>query len=139
MSHFRFRCFWSLDQNNREIYVNWRSRASSGLDDIVSVTAGLRFLDERLTIGARYSYYSQSTQITYGSDFTGAISSTPSPSYNLVDLFGSYKLSDNLTFRVDATNLLDEAYTPALSVAPTGFSGDTGQGRTVLMSLGAHF
>lgn len=108
-------------------------------DNILSLTAGLRFLEERLTIGGRYSYYSQSTQITYGADFTGAVSPTPSPSYNIVDLFGSYQINDKLTFRVDATNLLNEAYTPALSVGATGFSGDTGQGRTVLMSLRAHF
>lgn len=108
-------------------------------DDIFVMEAGLRFLDERLTIGGRWSYYSQSTQITYGSRFTGAISATPSPSYNIVDAFGSYKINDNLTFQIDATNLLNEAYTPALSIAPTGFTGDTGQGRTVLLSLRSHF
>ncbi|MBS7532629.1 TonB-dependent receptor [Ancylobacter sonchi] len=108
-------------------------------DDIVSLTAGLRFFDERLTIGGRYSFYSESTQITFGPTFVGAISSTPSASYNLVDLFGSYQINDKLTFRVDATNLFDEEYTPALSVGATGFTGYTGQGRTVLMSLRAHF
>lgn len=109
-------------------------------DDIFSMTAGLRFLDEKLTVGGRYSFYSQSTLIGFNSTFTGAaISSTPSPSYGLFDLFGSYEINDKLTFRVDATNLLDEDYTPALSIQPTGFTGNTGQGRTVLMSLRAHF
>lgn len=108
-------------------------------DDIFALSGGLRFLEERLTVGGRWSYVSQSTNITFGSNFVGAISPTPSPSYNLIDFFSSYKINDTFTFRVDATNLLDEEYTPALSIAPTGFTGDTGQGRTVLLSLRAHF
>ncbi|WP_246545982.1 TonB-dependent receptor domain-containing protein [Ancylobacter defluvii] len=109
-------------------------------DNIFSMTAGLRFLDEKLTIGGRYSFYSQSTLIGFNPTFTASvIQSEPSPSYNLFDLFGSYQINDKLIFRVDATNLLDEDYTPALSVNPTGFTGNTGQGRTVLMSLRAHF
>lgn len=107
-------------------------------DDIVIVSGGLRLLDEKLTLGARYTYISQSQQISYGSNFLGVVSPTPSDAYNLVDLFSTYAFNDSLTLRFDATNLLNEDYTPALSIAPTGFTGDTGQGRTFLMSLRAH-
>ncbi|WP_244644251.1 TonB-dependent receptor domain-containing protein [Azorhizobium oxalatiphilum] len=107
-------------------------------DDIFTFSGGVRLFDEKLVLGARYSYISEGQAIAYGSNFTGVISSTPSDSYSIVDLFGSYALTDVLTLRVDATNLLNEAYTPALSIAPTGFSGDTGQGRTFLVSLRAH-
>ena len=108
-------------------------------DDIFSLTGGLRFLDEKLTIGGRYSFYSQSTLIGFSPSFESVRLPTPSASYGLFDLFGSYEINERLTFRVDATNLFDEEYTPALSIQPTGFTGATGEGRTVLMSLRAHF
>lgn len=107
-------------------------------EDIVTVSAGLRFLEEKLSIGGRYTYVSEGQTLAYNASFLGTVSSTPSPAYNIVDLFSSYAVSNKLTFRFDATNLLNENYTPALSIQPTGFSGDTGQGRTYLLSLRAH-
>ena len=118
-------------------------------DHILSVTGGLRFFEQKLTVGARVTYTSSSRvgagNFGPGSNYTSEIM----PSYTLVDLFTKYKVSE--TFEVGATvaNLFDVDYTPALSTPFTAngtcFGGnapgcqDSGRGRTFLFTAKTHF
>jgi hemoglobin/transferrin/lactoferrin receptor protein len=112
----------------------------------VVVTGGLRFLDQKLTIGSRVSYFSESY---VGDVNVGGFYSRPfMPGYTLVDMFSSYKFDTGLELGVTATNLFDVSYTPALSTPVVGatcfgsnLSGcnDSGRGRTVLMTAKSQF
>ena len=74
-------------------------------------------LDQKLTIGARVSYFSESfvgdinVGVPGGSFYGGSMM----PGYTLVDLFTSYKLTSNIELGATVTNLFDVDYTPALS------------------------
>ena len=111
-------------------------------DHVLVITAGLRFLDEKLTLGARATVTSEA--------YIGDINAAPgaparSDGYALVDLFSSYKVNDTLTIGANVNNLFDEAYTPALSSPPTvsctpaGVTCNTGMGRTFLLTAKTHF
>ena len=128
-------------------------------EHIVVVTAGVRLLDQKLTIGGRVSHYSEfdvgaENAGSFNQGFTYATRTLPG--YTLVDLFTSYKLTSNVELGVLATNLFDVAYTPANSIpllpspptppGPTNcfgsnFAGcnDLGRGRTVLFTAKSHF
>jgi hemoglobin/transferrin/lactoferrin receptor protein len=116
-------------------------------------TFGMRFLEQKLTVGTRVSAFSETfvgganccnaaTGASYGFPFM--------PGYVLVDLFSSYKFDSGFELGLTATNLFDVSYTPASSTpftSPTGacfgsnFVGcnDSGRGRTVLLTSKAHF
>jgi hemoglobin/transferrin/lactoferrin receptor protein len=111
-------------------------------EHIVVLTGGLRFLDQKLTVGARATLTSHA--------FIGAINATNpadpfTPGYALVDLFASYKVSDSVVIGANVNNLFDIGYTPALSSPPTvtctppGITCNTGLGRTVLLTLKTQF
>ncbi|MBB6014113.1 hemoglobin/transferrin/lactoferrin receptor protein [Aquamicrobium lusatiense] len=89
-----------------------------------SVTAGARFMEEKLTVGGRVSYVGTNPVANFA----------PWPSYTLVDLFASYKVSDSFRVDVAADNIFDRYYLDALSnnavVAP---------GRTFRLDLTAKF
>lgn len=98
-------------------------------DDVVAVTAGGRLFDERLTLGARYSYVSGGLVAGTNASFTAGVASEGGKPYNLFDLFASLRVTENLDLNARLTNVFDVAYTPFLST--TG----TGQGRTVYFGL----
>jgi hemoglobin/transferrin/lactoferrin receptor protein len=127
-------------------------------EHILVVTGGVRLLEQKLTIGGRVlllrvrrragKHRPLQPGFTYGSRTL--------PGYTLVDVFTSYKVTDNLELGLLATNLFDVGYTPANSIpilpsppaAPTSancfgsnFSGcsDLGRGRTVLFTAKSHF
>jgi hemoglobin/transferrin/lactoferrin receptor protein len=102
-------------------------------DDVVSVSAGARFLDEKVTVGARYNYVSGGMVSGFNSSFTGPAVSQSSDPYHLVSLFASAKVSENIELNTRVTNLLDEAYAPFLST--TG----NGQGRTFYLGTQIRF
>ena len=88
----------------------------------ITTTAGMRFLDERLSLGAQW-------QAVFAQDRVPA--GTPaSQSYNLVNLFARYQATDNLALGLDVKNLLDETYTEYLSEQPS-------EGLSVMVSLTA--
>ncbi len=98
----------------------------------LTVDAGLRFFDERLTLGARYTHTTptQTRQVlTIGSDLVVVDSTDP---YSVWDLYGSYRFDDNATMRFSVDNLTDQRYVPAggLFLAP---------GRTATMSMQLKF
>lgn len=88
-------------------------------DDVVAATAGLRFLDRKLTIGGRYTY------VSGGMVAANSGVSQTSESYDIVDAFASYAVTDSVEVSFKATNLFDETYVPFLSN-----STEYGPGRT---------
>jgi hemoglobin/transferrin/lactoferrin receptor protein len=135
-------------------------------EHIVVATGGLRFLDQKLVVGGRVSYFSESyvgaanvgpllpagpggpiAVSTYGSAFM--------PGYTLVDLFTSYKFDNGVEVGGTVTNLFDVDYTPALTtpIVPLGQTptaancfgsnhpncSDYGRGRTFLLTAKMQF
>jgi hemoglobin/transferrin/lactoferrin receptor protein len=111
------------------------------------LTAGLRLLEQKLTMGTRVSYFSESF---VGNDNVGGFYAAPfMPGYTLVDLFSTYKVNDRLELGASVSNLFDVDYTPALSTAffsgPSCFGSnlpgcnDTGRGRTILFTAKTQF
>ncbi|MBR0653142.1 TonB-dependent receptor [Roseomonas terrae] len=98
-------------------------------DHVVAVTAGGRMFDERLTLGARYTYVSGGLTAGLNPTFTGATAVEGGKPYNLFDLFASVRVTDNLDLNARVTNVFDVAYTPFLS------TNGTGQGRTFYFGL----
>jgi hemoglobin/transferrin/lactoferrin receptor protein len=118
-------------------------------EHILTVTGGLRFLDQRLVVGARVTYNSDS-QIGANNVFPGGNYAFPTmPGYTLVDLFTSYKFDNGVEIGASALNLFDVDYTPALTTpftADTGCFGgnapgcnDAGRGRTIVFTAKAQF
>lgn len=107
--------------------------------DIATVTGGLRFFDERLTVGARAYFTSKSQSGDINSDSFG----DPAfyDGYSTYDLFSNYKVTDDIDVSLNVTNITDVAYTPALSAGPTGDNAPdyTGRGRTFLLTTKARF
>ena len=126
-------------------------------EHIAVLTTGVRLLEQKLTLGARVSYFSESD---IGAINVGSFPPPPGqpppnytsqfmPGYTLVDLFSNYKFDNGLEIGFTATNIFDVEYTPALSTPfTTGgvcFGGnrpdceDTGRGRTFLFTAKSKF
>jgi hemoglobin/transferrin/lactoferrin receptor protein len=112
------------------------------------LTVGLRLMEQRLTVGGRISYFSETD---VGANNVGFFyESQFMPGYTLVDLFSSYRLDNGLELGVTATNLFDIHYT-STTATPFGigtancfgsnFAGchDSGRGRTVLFTAKLKF
>lgn len=98
-----------------------------------TVTGGVRLLDERLTVGAKYLFVSGGLVAGYNASFTGGAATEGGQPYHLVDLFSTYKFSDHVEVSLRVTNLFNVQYTPFLST--TG----AGAGRTFLASTQIRF
>jgi len=101
-------------------------------DDIFSVTAGVRLLDDQsLTLGGRITAVSDSShEAPSGESIEG---------YTVLDLFGNYKLDNGIELGVNISNVFDAEYTPALSYTPSSGGIDTGRGRTIEFTAKATF
>ncbi|MES0868341.1 TonB-dependent receptor [Pseudovibrio sp. SCP19] len=75
----------------------------------LSANAGLRFWDERLTLGGRVTHVEPDGQFGFFA------SGYETDDYTIVDLYGSYEFNENATLRVDVNNLGDIAYVDALT------------------------
>jgi hemoglobin/transferrin/lactoferrin receptor protein len=114
-------------------------------DNILVLTAGLRFFDQQLTVGARGTFASEA--------FIGLVNNPIDPytdGYTIVDLFSSYKFDSGFELGGTVTNVFDAAYTPATSTPPSSScvpfpptvcpaTPDTGRGRTFLLTAKAQF
>lgn len=99
-------------------------------DHVFSMTGGLRFLNEKLVVGARGTYVSQ-TNLGAGNF---------QESYTIADVFTTYEAYQGLNLGLTVENVFDRAYTPALNTVPTGSTGiETGRGRTFILSTRAQF
>jgi hemoglobin/transferrin/lactoferrin receptor protein len=108
-------------------------------DDVLTLTGGLRFLQEKLTVGARGYITSKAYN---GADVIPTNGNPNNPynaGYELLDLFANYKLDGNIDVGVTVTNVFDLAYTPALTTPATDFTGELGPGRTFLVTTRAQF
>lgn len=105
-------------------------------DNVFTATVGARFLEQRLTVGARGYLVSESY---VGEDNVGPGVSPYEPGYELVDLFANYKFENGIELSANVSNVFDTAYTPALSTPPGGSSVETGRGRTFFLTAKAVF
>lgn len=83
----------------------------------ISATGGLRFFDEKLTVGGRYTYMAARAGSVLDDDYSrllGVFSKAWNP-YSLVDLFAQWKINDSLTLDISAENLLDVYYVDAIN------------------------
>ncbi|MCX5580943.1 TonB-dependent receptor domain-containing protein [Kaistia terrae] len=103
-------------------------------EHVATLTGGARFLEQRLTVGGRLSYVGSA----YGGNDVVASNPTDWDAYTLVDVFTNYNFDNGLSLSGNITNLFDKAYTPALSNV-TNFTGETGRGRTFLLTAKMQF
>ncbi|MFT3691469.1 TonB-dependent receptor domain-containing protein [Paenirhodobacter sp.] len=96
-------------------------------DETVTLYASARFLDDALTVGGTVNHVSSGQISGYNADWSGGAHEKGGDDYNLVDLFASWRATENLDLNLRVSNLFDEQYTPFLST-----SGD-GQGRTIYL------
>jgi len=82
---------------------------NSVMPDQVSTTLGLRFLDDKLTVGTRLTFVDDSKETV----------SNPTKGYGLVDLFASYQYSDRIRGDVIVKNVFDRQYTQYLNSEPS--------------------
>lgn len=92
-------------------------------DATVTLTIAGNFLDDRLTVGGQYNYVSGGLYTTLYS----ATTFSTDDSYELLDLFASYRVSDNFTVNARVENVFDETYVPWLS------QSENGPGRTAYL------
>jgi hemoglobin/transferrin/lactoferrin receptor protein len=90
--------------------------------DKVVTTLGFRFLDQRLVVGGQWEAVAAQTRVPDG---------TPeSDAFNLVDLFATYALNEDVQLGLNVKNLLDEQYTEYLNDDPS-------PGMSVMFTLNA--
>jgi hemoglobin/transferrin/lactoferrin receptor protein len=91
----------------------------SVVPDRASATLGLRFLEERLTIGTRLTLVGDRTLTARDVDPTGSRSPASAAAdaaeastggYGLVDVFASYKYTDDVRASVAVDNIFDRRY-----------------------------
>lgn len=97
-------------------------------NDVVTLTGGAKFLQQKLTVGAKYSYVSGGLV----SDYSANAVEDGEP-YHLVDIFSTYRFNEKVDLTLKVTNLFNESYTPFLST--TG----NGQGRTFYVATQVKF
>lgn len=87
-----------------------------------SLTGGLRFFDQKLTAGGRFTFVSASPSTV----------TTPSAAYGTVDLFANYTINDQMSGAFTVTNLFNRNYTQYLDSEPN-------PGLTAKLSLNIRF
>lgn len=99
-----------------------------------SLDAGVRVLEERLTLGGRVTYVGAADKNIGGVLSSSLVGSWQTGDYTLLDLYGSYELNERATLRFAVNNATDIAYVPAF-----GQSGYPAAGRTATISLNMKF
>ncbi|MCX8999714.1 TonB-dependent hemoglobin/transferrin/lactoferrin family receptor [Rhizobiaceae bacterium BDR2-2] len=99
-----------------------------------SLDGGVRFFEEKLTLGGRVTHVGAADKNIGGSASAGLVSSWQTGDYTLFDIYGSYKFNPKTTLRFAVNNVTDVAYVPAL-----GQSTLPAPGRTVTASLNFKF
>ncbi|WP_339139231.1 TonB-dependent receptor [Kerstersia gyiorum] len=97
-----------------------------------NLTLGTRLLQRKLTVGVRAVFMGQRTNAPRYNDDTshGLVPIVPWHAYKVFDLFGSYKINDNLSVDLNIDNFTDRYYLDALSLGLI-----PAPGRTARMSL----
>lgn len=95
----------------------------------MTLDAGVRLLERRLTLGGRMNHVGGT------SPNVGVLTSSYQTSdYTLFDLYGSLKFNDHAKLRFGVNNLTDVAYVPAL-----GTDSLPAPGRTISASFNVKF
>lgn len=97
-----------------------------------NLTLGGRFLDEKLTLGARYVHVGKRDTSIY--NWGGTLTSVEWIPYDVVDLFGSYRVNDILSVDFAVDNIGDKYYMDALTLGLV-----PSPGRTVRLGLTSRF
>jgi hemoglobin/transferrin/lactoferrin receptor protein len=103
-------------------------------DDYATIDAGMRFFEQRLTLGGRVRYTGESLQA-----YVNEINSVKRPSYTLVDFYGSYKISENAKVFFTLDNAFDKSFFVAGSGAASLQDVSNGAGRTFIVGLTTQF
>ncbi|MGA0530589.1 TonB-dependent hemoglobin/transferrin/lactoferrin family receptor [Hansschlegelia sp. KR7-227] len=85
----------------------------------LAVDGGARFFERRLTVGGRVTYVDPEDNI---GSITGAYNYN---TYTLIDLYTSFKVNDQITFRASVENIRDVAYVEAMGAALSPSPGRT--------------
>ncbi|NEU12387.1 TonB-dependent hemoglobin/transferrin/lactoferrin family receptor [Methylobacterium sp. BTF04] len=80
--------------------------------DRISTTLGLRFLDDRLTVGSRLNLVEARTDLPTGATILAT------KAYALVDFFASYRVNDRIKADFILQNAFDKRYTQYLNALP---------------------
>ena len=79
--------------------------------DKVVATVGFRFLEDKLTVGGRWTYADAQNRVPDAVNPNDlVIDETPTPSYSLVDLFATYEVNENFSTALTLNNIFDEDY-----------------------------
>ncbi|WP_246154125.1 TonB-dependent hemoglobin/transferrin/lactoferrin family receptor [Methylobacterium oryzihabitans] len=81
--------------------------------DRISATLGLRFLDERVTVGSRLTFVDSRLDVPAGTTIL------TTKAYALVDFFASYRFDDRIRADVIVQNAFDKRYTQYLNLLPS--------------------
>jgi hemoglobin/transferrin/lactoferrin receptor protein len=104
-------------------------------DDFVTLDAGMRFFEQKLTLGSRVRYTGDSIQAFFDKKDT-----MKRPSYTLLDFYGSWKINDNFRAFFSIENALNKSYWTANTGTSDIFTGITnGLGRTIIVGATARF
>ncbi|MDQ8699754.1 TonB-dependent receptor domain-containing protein [Hyphomicrobium sp. LHD-15] len=80
----------------------------------LTLDGGVRLLDERLVLGARYTRMGPTNVNTVDLNVGGdLVISENSKAYSLIDLYGSFAFSEHTALRFAVNNLMDINYVPA--------------------------
>jgi hemoglobin/transferrin/lactoferrin receptor protein len=93
---------------NASLQKGTNSQTGIGLVSIqprrVTTTAGMRFLDRKLTISGQWASIASNTDIPAGY--------LPSTGYDLINLYASYQASKDVLINLSVDNILDKYYRP---------------------------
>ncbi len=103
-------------------------------DDYATIDAGMRFFEQRLTLGGRMRYTGDSIQA-----YVDEESSVKRPSYTLYDLYGSFKVTENAKLFFTVDNLFDDSYFVAGSGTASVMDVSNGRGRTIMIGATTRF
>ena len=84
-----------------------------------TLDGGVRFVDRKITLGARMTYVAPTVPITTPE----LLETYKQKSYHLYGLYMSAALNENLTARLNVDNLFDKAYVDAMGVPTLSGSG----------------
>jgi hemoglobin/transferrin/lactoferrin receptor protein len=101
-------------------------------DDYATLEAGVRLFEQKLTLGGRVRYTGVSFQV-YNED------SIKRPSYELVDFYGSFKVTENAKLFFTIDNAFDKSYFVAGSGAASLTDITNGRGRTIMIGATTQF
>lgn len=79
--------------------------------DKIVATVGFRLLEDKLTVGGRWTYADAQNRVPDADNPSSpSIDETPTPSYSLVDLFATYEVNENFSTALSLNNIFDEDY-----------------------------